>query len=201
MNVSIEISANAQKVLARMEKFPAAMAAAMGRAMDQQNQLTVAHIQATRLSGKGPFPVAEHRLGEKTGRLRSSVHRTDAVVSQTPGGFTVVSSIGSNVKYAAIHEYGGIIRRTQKAGSVRLRTDHQGNLIRQGKNGKLAVFAKSTHKRFKSVDYAGGKKVEAVIPARAPFSTGIEDRLPSYKRALSNAIIAVWNGQQSGGAA
>jgi len=66
--------------------------------------------------------------------------------------FVTASSAGvaTNKKYAAIHNFGGPITRKPHTGSVRLRTDSKGNLLRQGTEGlkaNLAIFAKSSHKR------------------------------------------------------
>lgn len=52
---------------------------------------------------------------------------------------------GSNVKYAAIHQFGGEIKRTASTGTVRLRTTRSGALLRQKDHAHLGVFAKKTH--------------------------------------------------------
>ena len=60
------------------------------------------------------------------------------------------ASVSTNRKYAAIHNFGGEIKRYPFSSTVRLRTDAKGNLLRQGDEGlkaNLAVFAKSGHKR------------------------------------------------------
>ena len=60
------------------------------------------------------------------------------------------ATIGSNLVYAAIHQFGGKIKREASSGSVRLRTDRKGALVRQGSDGKasnLAVFAGKKHKQ------------------------------------------------------
>lgn len=175
-----------------MENAPAVMAQAIRGAMDIQNQATVTHILATRMSGKGPYPAEQHRLGRVTSRYAQSLQAFPAQIE----GDQVISSIGSNVKYAAIHEFGAEFQRTVKPGTVRLRTDRAGNIALRG--GRLATFAKSTHKQAKEVAYAGGSSHLVKIPARAPVTTGIEDRLPEYGRAFSRAIITAFN---HGGAA
>lgn len=76
--------------------------------------------------------------------------------------------IGTNVVYAAIHQFGGIIKRAERAGSGALRTDRQGNLLRQGAKGRLknlAVFAKASHKRVKQISYTVGAH-QINMPAR-----------------------------------
>lgn len=191
--LEIKISDAAKALLGRIEDR-AGLLRAIGREMDVQNQLTVGHLMAKRLHGKGPFPVSEHRLGEVSREYRNRLRASKAVVS----GDTVQSAIGTSVKYGAIHEFGGTIKRVMLAGSVRLATDRRGNLLRQGKNGKLAVFASAKRKTATTVAFAGGKRYEVTIPARAPITHGIRDRLPEIGVGVSNAIITFWN-KGSGG--
>ena len=103
--------------------------------MAYQNELTVGHIRKARMTGKGPFPVSQGRLGVRTNRLRNSLRATQPRIA----GGTVVGSIGSNVVYAAAHEFG--YRR---------------------------------------------------IPARAPITRGIEDRKAQYEKAVSDAVVRVF---------
>lgn len=98
------------------------------------------------------------------------------------------AQIGSNVPYAAIHQFGGTIERAPYGGKLRLRTDRKGNLIRRGKNGKLATFAKEkgakAHKNYVERQY----EVQAYqihIPAR-PFLPVTRDG-----RLTPNALEAV----------
>lgn len=54
---------------------------------------------------------------------------------------------GTNVKYAAIHQNGGEIKRAAYSSWVRLRTDAGGALLRQKNHANLSVFARARHKR------------------------------------------------------
>ena len=58
------------------------------------------------------------------------------------------------------------------------------------------MFAGRTHKRFKTVKYAGGKAYEIRIPARAPFGHGIADRADEYGAGISSAIVDYWTGKK-----
>lgn len=189
--ITITLSPEAEAVIARLGD-DAGLLAAVARELDNQTQLTVGHIVKTRLRGKGPFPVEQHRLGERSHLLWKSLRGTKAVIS----GNAVTSSIGSNLAYAGIHEFGGTIHRKRSSGFVRLRTDARGNLLRQGANGKLAIFAKKSHNRFESVRYQKGA-YDIIIPARAPVRAGIADRLQEIGSALSAAIIKFWQGRKS----
>src|SRR4051812_17109033 len=97
MAFAIKIEDNAAAILAQVKAFPEAMAQSIARALDEQNELTVGHIQETKLSKRGPTT-----LGVIHNRLRLSVHRALAVVK----GNTIDSAIGSNVVYAGVHEFG-----------------------------------------------------------------------------------------------
>lgn len=57
------------------------------------------------------------------------------------------AGLSTNKPYAALHNFGGEIRRHPFSSTVRLRTDAQGNLLRQTDHGNLAVFASRRHKR------------------------------------------------------
>ncbi|MBT0665757.1 phage virion morphogenesis protein [Geobacter pelophilus] len=60
------------------------------------------------------------------------------------------AGLSTNKEYAAIHNFGGEIKRGPHYSTVRLRTDARGNLLRQSTEGlkaNLAVFAKASHKR------------------------------------------------------
>lgn len=186
--ITIEISGDAKAALERAADSRGVLMV-VAKELAIQNDLTVSHLVQNRLTGRGPFDPSEHKLGERTHLLRRSARATKPVIN----GDSVESSIGSNVKYAGIHEFGGTIKRVLLAGSVRLATDRKGNLLRQGKNGKLAVFARPSRKSVQTISFAGGKRYEITIPARAPFRTAIEDRRVATSTAISAAIVAYVN--------
>lgn len=96
---------------------------------------------------------------QDTGRLAGSIH--------TDYGRDF-ARVGSNVAYAAIHQFGGVIERAAHSSWAAHRTDRQGNLLRQGAKGRLknlAVFAKASHKRVKKFNYTVGAH-QVKIPAR-----------------------------------
>lgn len=186
-SIHIQISGAALAVIPRI-KNQLGLARSLARTMDTQNQYTVAVIQQRYMSG----PTTPTTLSVRTNRLRGSIRATATAV--TPGG--LVSAIGSNVVYAAIHEFGGVIKRTQMAGIIRLRTDRRGELIRRGKNGKLAVFAARHHKNFRNVA-ARGSSYTINMPARSPIRRGIADRAAEYGAALSESILNFWQKEQS----
>ncbi|MDR1063063.1 MAG: phage virion morphogenesis protein [Azoarcus sp.] len=110
------------------------------------------------------------------------------------------AQIGSNVAYAAIHQFGGTIAHDARSQKVRLRTDAKGSLLRQGKSGRkknLAVFAKDRHKRARETWH----QVDAytvTIPARpylpfmgSPTSATLQ---PEAERSILDAIKKLLNG-------
>lgn len=181
--VQVQLSEASQKILRELQVLPNTMATAVAAAMDYENQLTISAIIRLRLTGRGPFPPEQGKLGVVTGLLRRSVRATPARFI----GRTVTSSIGTNVKYAAVHEFGGTFTRTVQPGSVRLRTDRRGELLRQP-GGRLAIFAKKTHKSAREVSFAGGRSYVIRMPARAPIQRGLAERLPNYVTAIDRAI-------------
>jgi hypothetical protein len=60
----------------------------------------------------GPFP---HRLQPRTGRLRASLRRGDKdnIFTVQRRGTTIQGTLGTNVVYARIHEFGGVIKPTK----------------------------------------------------------------------------------------
>lgn len=77
------------------------------------------------------------------------------------------AAVHTNLRYAAIHQFGGIISIAARTRTLFHRTDAKGNLLKQGSNPNLLVFAKSRHKR-KSAYTFGQKNYNITIPAR-PF--------------------------------
>jgi phage gpG-like protein len=94
--ITVQISGEASALLARVEKLDSILRVA-ARVIRQQNALTVGHIQEHKLSERGPTT-----LGVVTNRLRRSARATRPVID----GEQILSSIGTNVRYAGVHEFG-----------------------------------------------------------------------------------------------
>lgn len=165
----ITFTAEATQILRKLDALPQRMLRAIASALNAANALTVSHIQQFRMTGKGPFPPSMHRLGVKTNRLRGSLRAVPAIIA----GQSVISAIGSNVKYAGIHEFGGVTG------------PHE---IRARKGGALRFVAGGRTIFRKSVKHPGSR-----IPARAPIRSGIEDQRHVYSRMISAAIVTAWN--------
>lgn len=168
--IKIELSEEALAIVRSFQTLPDTMLGAIARAMDLENQFTVSHIQAEYLSFSKGGPPVEIGLRVQSNRLRGSVRASKAVVS----GQAVESAIGSNVEYAAIHEFGGTI----PAHTV---TAKGGGMLRF-QIGERVMFRKSVN--IPEID----------MPARAPFQRGINDRLNDYGEAISEAVVGAMEG-------
>jgi hypothetical protein len=82
---------------------PAKTLEAIRRGMTRALEVTTGRIQENRLSGRGPFPPAFHRVGQVTQQLTRSTRATPAKIESNS---SVVGAIGASVIYAAVHEFG-----------------------------------------------------------------------------------------------
>ncbi len=83
-------------VLIYLEKLAATTGERLAAAVEIEAIKTVAAVVDTKLSGQV--------LNQRTGRLASSIHQ---VTERT--GNSVIATVGTDVVYARIHEYGGTI--------------------------------------------------------------------------------------------
>ena len=107
--------------------------------------------------------------------------RGDLVRSFTTESGNGIATVGTNLKYARIHQLGGTIQ-IRKTLITRLRTAGNGSLIRQAGYPNLSVFAKRKHKRFK--EYSSEVDYTINIPAR-PFM----ELAPGDDVVLRNKLI------------
>jgi hypothetical protein len=178
--------------------------------IDRLNQLTIGHIQRDYLSQRGPLT-----LGVITNRLRGSIRASLAY----PDGSTVRSGIGSNVVYAAAHEFGfdGTVNvkahQRRSVGSDRYHvagvtvsriTSLRMGLLTKSQAGKAAVesgkykFSRkpATPAKTGGVVNVKAHQMQMHIKARHYVSNGIKDRLQGYGNALSTAILSFWKGEK-----
>lgn len=165
---SIDIPPNLDAALSGLK--PDVMISSIRRGMSRAAQLVAGQVTRTRLTGQGPFPIAAHQLGVRSGRLRKSLRATPAEVS----GSSVTVKIGTAVRYAAAHEFGF-------KGKVAVKP-HQ-RTIKKAFGVKLK--APSTH---------GVKAHQRTvsIPERAPIRTGIEENLPTFSNEITREVKAAF---------
>jgi len=161
--VEIQLSPQALALQESLRKAPEDFKQAVRRGLDTATQEVASRIRSRRLTGKGPFPVEEHRLGQVTGLLYGTTDATPAIVISEGDQATITSSIGTPMPYAAAHEYGFSGTETVKA--------H----LSQSKKGK--VFHVRAYNRRMN------------IPARAPFQTGVEENLEYITQTIDAEIL------------
>jgi phage gpG-like protein len=188
MNVSIQVQLTPQSeaLLAAYRRAPQEFPQALKRGMTRALEVVAGRIQQNRLTGVGPFPPPEHRLGERTTRLRRSVRATPAIVISEGQQSVVEGAIGSNVKYAAVHEFGF-------TGSVNVKA-----FVRKNPRGDiLAKFnpisgrsTRTTKKIASGVSNVRAHTRRMNIPERAPFRTGIGENLEYIAGEIQKELIA-----------
>ncbi|ABO54314.1 MULTISPECIES: phage virion morphogenesis protein [Burkholderia cepacia complex] len=138
--------------------------------------------------GLSPKPLKRRREEAGTGKILQRSGRLASSI--TPAHDATTARVGTNVVYAAIHQFGGTIQRHPMSGYVRLRKDRNGMIMRQADHPHLAVFAKNSHKRVKIVKWTRSQGWTIKIPARPFFALtesdniGIESEVTTYLRRL-----------------
>lgn len=165
MTVQIQLPPAIESRLQALSSLPERLVSALARTTDLQNELTLGLIQRDKLSKRGPTT-----LGVVTNRLRSSASKTPAVLA----GNAIVSSIGSNIVYAAPHEFG-----------------YQGSpTIRQHiRRSPRTVFGRPNPHAGEGITIREHKRAMK-IAARRPFGQGLDERQEAYAAALGQTVEA-----------
>lgn len=186
--LKVELTPEAQQKMRGLQALPARLVAAIAKGMDKANHMAVGQIQTDHLIGKGPFPPEQHKLGTRSSLLLRSVTPSPAIET-APG--KIESAIGSNLVYAAIHEFGGRIRHEAREMKVRHQLDKRGCLVKQLKNSNLLMFARKGATPFRETTVQA-RAYDVNIPERAPIRTGLKEARGHYTREISAAIVAAW---------
>jgi hypothetical protein len=102
VTIKIKLPPESVALIKKFQDMPAELPRAIKRGMDTALSIVRGRIQQNRLSGKGPYPPSEHRLGIVTQQLQRSLREEPAVIA----GGTVTGAIGTPVVYGAVHEFG-----------------------------------------------------------------------------------------------
>lgn len=183
--VSVTITDNAAAVISQVAGFPPRMAEAVAAAMDRENQLTIGHAQAKYLSGPRPL-----RLGVRSNRLRSSLNASKAAIE----GKTVSSTIGTNVKYAGVHERGFDGNVTVRSHTMRVAAlDLYSVKGRVVKGWELAGTGAKRARRV-ATGFATVRSFtrHMKMPARPYLAPAVADRAENYGASISAAILDAW---------
>lgn len=177
--------------VSRMGGLRVRLAQPLAKAFHQGALEIVGRAVRLRFTGKGPYPKEQHKLGVQTGRLRRSLTTTAPQVNARTGEISV--SLGSNVEYFAIHEFGF-------RGKVQVR-GHTRRMVRQkrGRDGRLTRGTQTAmRKKLSARHFEGrGKAYASVrphsrkldVPARRPLGTTIEE--PASRAILRGKVKRV----------
>ncbi len=177
--IRITIGPATQKRIAELQAIPEQVNAAIGRGLYQGAFDAAGIIQTKRLTGVGPFPPAQHRLGNRSFVLMESLQADKSVTGPNVTATGATVSIGTKVKYARIHEFGGTIHR--KAGHVRLTLSTR-------------KFAK---KKDQNVSHHPHAAYDIRMPERAPIRTGIQDAAPEFTKRIAIQVKQLWEGART----
>lgn len=104
--ITIQLSPQAIALKERFDRAPREFPQAIRRGMTRALAVVSGRIQERRLTGHGPFPTLEHRLGERSGQLKLRTQSKPATVTSEGDTAVVEGAIGSSVFYAAFNEFG-----------------------------------------------------------------------------------------------
>jgi hypothetical protein len=131
--ITLTRSPRLDALLHQLGNLPAVALQAVSTGMARGGQLVLASAVEKRFTGKGPFPVEQHRLGVRSNLLRKSLRVTPPQIHAESGEVTM--GFGSNVRYFLLHELGfsgpspvRAHRRTTPSGKVANVRAHTRNL-------------------------------------------------------------------------
>lgn len=141
-----------------------------------------------RFSGKGPFPVAQNRLGNVSGRLKRAIDAKETEI--VAGGYQ--SRLGAALEYFAAHEFG--FRGTVQVPAHR-RDAYKVNRKQQTRTSKKGTRFSIRANQFSVLPgsvRAHSKRLN--IPARAPLRTALSQHAEKIltaeiKTALKRATL------------
>ena len=188
--VKIELSPESEHLIAWLsQEAPAQLTAGLMRTLDKQNQQTVGYIDEKKLRQRGP-----ETLGVISSRLWKSIRNTPAVAG-SDGGIT--SSIGSNVVYAGVHEFGFDGMVTVRSHSRKITEFARGAKqvkVFYMKDGRIRARDVRTKRR----ETGGTVQVREFerhmhMPERAYIRRSLEERAPEYMTAIEGTLTTLFN--------
>jgi hypothetical protein len=161
-----------ERTMAFLRQGPDVALRAIARAQTLATEEVVAKIIPSRLTGKGPFPPSEHRLGRVSHYLARTTVAAPAMINVN----TVRTAIGNDAPYWFAHEFGSL-------GDVEV-SSHRRNRPGLGKRRKRVTDATDVLVR--------GHLRHQNLPARAPVQTGILEKLSVFQSHISAALQLEW---------
>jgi phage gpG-like protein len=143
------------QLIARLSAMPGKLRAGVGRAVLRLALLLQRKVQVEKLSGQV--------LKVKTGSLRSSIN-----IQVSEGATRVMASVGTNIRYAGIHEFGG----TQPGRTI------------LPKRGRALAFEFAGARRF----FASVNRPAAHYPERSFLRSALREMQPEIRTELETAV-------------
>jgi HK97 gp10 family phage protein len=142
-------------VISRLDQVPGKVAAALRRAVEAEAIKLTAYVKEQKLSGQV--------LNMQTGTLQRSID-----YQLQDDGDRIAASVGTNLIYAAIHEYGGTTRTH----------------VIEARNVKALAFQMSGQDVFcKRVNHPGSH-----MPERSFLRSALSENADSIKAAIVQAV-------------
>jgi HK97 gp10 family phage protein len=143
------------QLIARLSAMPEKLRAGVGRAVLRLAQQLQRKVQSEKLTGQV--------LKVRTGSLRSSINYQVA-----EDATSVTASVGTNIRYAGIHEFGG----TQPGRQI------------LPKRGRALAFEFAGGRRF----FASVDRPAAHFPERSFLRSALREMQPTIKAELETAV-------------
>lgn len=178
MTVKIHLTASARRKIKAMKGIPPTLLNEIKKSHNTTNQILLGRIITKRLSIPRTSPPTLEGLRVQTNTLRKSMHATAAVIVQKN---VVESAVGSPVKYARVHEFGGALPVRSFTRKVNTSFTRQ-SIMRRGKM-KVVRLSKSS---------GGVVNVRAHIrhvPARRFVWRELEAMKDEYKKSIRDAML------------
>lgn len=174
MKITFDLRQDA--LMAHLTAFPDRLAKSVVRAMNRVTIGVQAHVKADKLSGQV--------LHVQTGTLRRSINREVRV-----NGGEIEGIVGTNVEYAAAHEYGFHGTVTVRAHIRRISTSIKSQAIGSMHN---RVGRASKNKYFKGYADVREHSRKVDLPERSFLRSALKDYLPVAQVEFQRALLEAW---------
>lgn len=177
-----DISQLAGRIEGWMQKSPAITKKAIAAGAD----LVIGRSQSVYLTAAAGDT---SKLHVRSGRLRRSIHK-DVTIT----GRKITATIGSNVKYARIHELGGGINVKARGQLVlrgwRVESGLGSELGGESRFATLAQARTRLNRPFAQMVLLGAHTIN--MPARPYLSTALRDKRPEMLQAIRDHLFKLW---------
>jgi hypothetical protein len=196
MEVRIDTSEDAKlrTLLENSSRMQLLALARFGSALAEAGKIVTTNAGRDRFSGKGPFPVSQHKLGVRSGRLKKSLRCSKPQLNLRTG--EIAMQFGSNMVYFAVHEFGfkGQVGVRQHTRSLMGKKTYQRGRLTKGYQNRLKKKLKDRHfegSKGKTATQVRAHRRRVDMPARAPFGTELrsERTTAAFMMALKKALL------------